>query len=197
MVNGLLMAGVGYAIRALVLRTLGLQAVGLYQSAFAIGGVYVAFILQAMAADFYPRLTAVAADDGACCRLVNEQAAVTLLLTGPGIVATMTFAPLVLAVLYSRDFQGAAPVLRWICLGMTLRVISWPMAFVLPAKNCQAAFFLSELAWAVAHLGLAWVCVSVHPKRMVFVAFCISPIDWKPDALLAKRTRQTTSILPI
>jgi PST family polysaccharide transporter len=156
MLSSLMMTGVAYLVRALVLRTLGFHAVGLYQSSYTVGGIYVAFILQAMAADFYPRLTAGASDDRACSRLVNEQAEVSLLMTGPGIVATMTFAPLVLTVLYSREFDDAAAVLRWICLGMTLRVMSWPMAFVLPAKGCQGRFFCGELSWALVHLGLAW-----------------------------------------
>ena len=41
-----------------VLHKIGLEATGLYQSAWTLGGLYVGFILQAMGADFYPRLTA-------------------------------------------------------------------------------------------------------------------------------------------
>ena len=49
--------GAAYTIRLIVLRNAGLEAAGLYQAAWVLGGLYVAFILQAMGADFYPRLT--------------------------------------------------------------------------------------------------------------------------------------------
>ena len=55
------------------------------QAAWVFGGLYVGFILQAMGADFYPRLTAVAKDNTECNRLVNEQAEVGLLIAGPGV----------------------------------------------------------------------------------------------------------------
>ncbi len=43
---------------------------------------------------FYPRLTGVAKDNVATNRMVNEQAQVSLLLAGPGVIATLTLAPL-------------------------------------------------------------------------------------------------------
>src|SRR5208337_3484581 len=95
MSSGLMTMGVAYAVRVIVLRKVGFEASGFYQSAWTLGGLYVGFILQAMAADFYPRLTASAHDNAACNRLVNEQTRVGLLLAGPGVVATLTFAPVV------------------------------------------------------------------------------------------------------
>ena len=76
--SAVLTLGAAYAIRLIVLRKIGFEAAGLYQSAWALGGLYVGFILQAMTTDFYPRLTAVAKDDAECNRLVNEQTEVGL-----------------------------------------------------------------------------------------------------------------------
>ena len=59
---------------------------------------------RAWRADFYPRLTASAHDNTVCNRLVNEQARVGLLLAGPGVIATLTFAPLVIALFYNTRF---------------------------------------------------------------------------------------------
>ena len=159
MASGLLMMGAAYVVRLIVLRHVGLDAAGLYQAAWTLGGLYVGFILQAMGADFYPRLVGVANDHPRCNRLVNEQAQVGLLLVAPGVLATLTFAPLVIAVFYSAEFDMAVEVLRWICLGMTLRVITWPMGFIIIAKGKQAIFFGTELAWTVVSVGLAWICV--------------------------------------
>ncbi len=74
MISSMMTLGVAYAVRVTLLHKLGLQATGYYQSAWTFGGLYVSFILQAMAADFYPRLTNSINDHETCNRLVNEQA---------------------------------------------------------------------------------------------------------------------------
>jgi enterobacterial common antigen flippase len=152
--------GAAYVIRIIVLRKAGVEAAGLYQAAWALGGLYVGFVLQAMGADFYPRLTGSARDNGECNRLVNEQAQISLLLAGPGVIATLAVAPLVLAVFYSVEFQSAVGLLRWICLGMMLRVVAWPMGFIVLAKGKQQIFFWTEAAATIVHVGLAWLLVT-------------------------------------
>jgi antigen flippase len=171
MASGLMTMGVAYAVRIAVLHKLGLEATGLYQSAWTLGGLYVGFILQAMGADFYPRLTASIGSNEKSNRLVNEQALAGLLLAGPGVLATLTFAPLVIALFYSAKFGAAVGVLRWICLGATLQVITWPMGFIIVAKGRQGLFFLSELAWTIIAVGLAWFCVTRYGLNGAGIAF--------------------------
>jgi PST family polysaccharide transporter len=108
-----------------------------------------------MGADFYPRLTAICDDDEACNRLVNEQAQIGLLLAGPGLLATLSLAPLVIGLFYSPQFHEAGNALRWICLGMMLRVVAWPIGFIIVAKGAQTIFFVTEVAAAVVHFSLA------------------------------------------
>jgi enterobacterial common antigen flippase len=169
--SGSLMMGAAYAVRTIVLREVGMEAAGFYQAAWTLGGLYVGNILQAMGADFYPRLVAAAEDDARCNRLVNEQEQVSLLLAGPGVLATLTFAPLVIAVFYSATFAGAVELLRWLCLGMALRVISWPMGYVIIARGRKALFFGTELAWAIANVGLTWIGVKSIGLNGAGIAF--------------------------
>jgi enterobacterial common antigen flippase len=171
MASGFLMMGSAYAVNTIVTRSLGLDAAGLYQSAWTLGGLYVGFVLQAMGADFYPRLVGVAKDDPQCNRLVNEQAQVSLLLAGPGVIATLTFAPLVIALMYTAKFSEAVDILRWICLGMTMRVITWPMGFIIVAKGRQTIFFVTELAWTIVNVSLAWLCVQSFGVNGAGMAF--------------------------
>jgi PST family polysaccharide transporter len=174
MASGLMTMGVAYAVRITVLHKVGYEATGLYQSAWTLGGLYVAFILQAMGADFYPRLTAHANDNAVCNRLVNEQAHVGLLLAVPGVIATLTLAPVVIALLYSSKFAPAVGLLRWICLGVTLQVITWPMGFIIIAKGRQKIFLACELAWTVVSLGLAWSCINTFGLNGAGIAFFAS-----------------------
>src|SRR5204862_2425167 len=88
MASAFLTMGSAYAIRIIVLRLVGVEAAGLYTAAWALGGLYVGIILQAMGADYYPRLTGVAKNNPECNRLVNEQAQISLLLAGSGVIGT-------------------------------------------------------------------------------------------------------------
>jgi antigen flippase len=160
MASAILTTGAAYAVRSLVRHNIGFEAAGLYQSAWALGGLYVGFILQAMGTDFYPRLTAVARDNLECNRLVNEQAQISLLLAGPGVIATLTIAPLVIAIFYDTTFVGAVEPLRWICLGMILRVIAWPMGFIILAKGARSILFWTEVAATLVHVGLAFLLIA-------------------------------------
>jgi len=166
-----LTTGAAYAVRTMVLRMIGFEAAGFYSSAWTIGGLYVGFILQAMGADFYPRLTAVAADNTECNRLVNEQAQISLLLAGPGVIATITFTPIVIALFYSAKFGAAVEVLRWICLGATLQVITWPMGFIPMAKGKSNLIVATELAWAIVNVGLSWLCLKSFGLKGAGIAF--------------------------
>lgn len=172
MASGFLTMCSAYAIRMIVLREGGAEAAGLYQAAWGLGGLYVGIILQAMGADFFPRLTGVAGDNAECNRLVNEQMQVSILLAGPGVLATLTLAPLVLNLFYSPEFQAAVDMLRWICLGMMLRIFAWPMGFIMLAKNAQKIFFWAEVLVAVVHVGLAWLLVSWLGPTGAGIAFC-------------------------
>lgn len=174
MVTTLLAFGAAYLIRIMVLRGLGEEQAGYYQAAWGLGGMYVGIILQSMGADFYPRLTGVAKDNVACNRLVNEQAEVSLLLAGPGVMATLTLAPLVIQFFYSKHFGPAVEVLRWVSLGMLLRVVSWPMGYVLLAKGARKAFFWSELIGAVLQVGLVWLLLPGFQLKGAGIAFAAS-----------------------
>jgi len=158
--SGVMSAAVAYLVRAILMHRVGLEAVGLYQAASTLSGLYIDFILTAMGRDFYPRLTAAAQDDAACNRLVNEQTEVGLLLAAPGILATLSFTPLVLGMFYTSKFGPAAEVLRWMALGLLLRVASWPMLILLPARGESKWFFAIQFAANVVHLSLIYFGIS-------------------------------------
>jgi antigen flippase len=171
MASGLVIIAAAYAVRIIVLRKAGLDAAGVYYAAWTLGGLYIGFVLQSLGVDFYPRLVGVAHDDQECNRLVNEQAQVSLLLAVPGILITLTLAPLAISLFYSAKFASAVDVLRWICLGMALRVLTWPIAYIIVAKNRQRLFMGIDLAWAVVNVGLTWWCVEAFGINGAGIAF--------------------------
>ena len=200
MASGLLTAGAAFVIRILVVQHDGVAAAGNYQAAWSLGGIYVGFILQAMGTDFYPRLSAVGTDDAACNRAVNEQSMVSVLLAAPGLLATLALSPWVMAVFYSTQFADAVPLLRWFCLGMLLRVVAWPMGFIILAKGAQRIFFWTEVAATIVHVGLAWLLLGVvgltgaglafvglyvwHGLLIYFLVRRMSGFRWSRDNLM-------------
>ena len=160
-----------FAVRAIVTRSLGLNEAGLYQSAWVLGGVYMGYILQAMGADFYPRLTAAARDNAECNRLINEQIEVGMLAAIPGVLATLAFTPMVMQVFYTKQFGGAVDLLRWISLGMLLRVASWPMGYFLMARGERKLYFWTEFLCHALYITLIWVGVKEFGLTGAGVAF--------------------------
>jgi PST family polysaccharide transporter len=102
---------------------------------------------------------------------VNEQAQVSLLLAVPGVLATLTLAPLAIALFYSAQFSGSISILRWICLGMAVRVLTWPIGYIVVAKNVQVLFLAIEVAWTMVNVGLTWWFVKAYGVDGTGMAF--------------------------
>jgi PST family polysaccharide transporter len=155
---GIAMVGTGIVgslmqlwIRIDVAKVLGAQSLGQYQAAWTISMQYVSFVLGAMGADYYPRLTGVIHDHKAAGRLVNEQTEIAMLLSAPVFIAMMTATPWVIHFLYAASFTPAIEILRWQVLGDVLKVASWPLGFVNLAAGDGVIFFSVEsTVWLVA-----------------------------------------------
>ena len=171
MSSAVLAAAIAYVVRIVIARQLGFEAAGIFQAATTLSSVYCGFILSAMAADFLPRLSAVAEDDATCNRLVNEQVEVGLLLALPGICGTLAFSPLIVQLLYSPQFEPATDVLRWQVIGTLLRVASWPMGYMLLAKGRARLYFWTELSYNLLYLALIWIGVSLWGLPGAGIAF--------------------------
>ena len=171
MATSLMTTAVMYLIMMLVMRQLGVGSVGFYQASTTLSSLYIGIILGAMGMDFYPRLTSVAADNNACNRMVNEQTEVGLLIAAPGILATLTFAPIIIQIFYSSTFTPAYEILRWQILGIGLRVVSWPMGFILLAKGKGKIFFWTELAANAANVALVWSGMAFFGLKGTGMAF--------------------------
>ena len=192
-----------------MLQQFGLGDVGIYQAAFSLCGILVGFVLGAMGADYYPRLTAAAGDNASVHRMVNEQSQISILLALPGLAAMMIFAPLIIKLFYAASFTTAVPILRWCILGILGRVFSWPMGFVILAKGKGTVFFVTEAFAGILHLaavfffiriwgingaGIAFmVLYLVHTSLMLFVMHRFVGTTWDRQTL--KLTAMATTVM--
>ena len=185
--GGLLSIGVDLVARSMITRDYGIDAAGYYQAAWALSGMFAGFVLGAMAADYYPRLTGTIEKRLEAVRLINEQIEIGLLLALPGLLATLAFAPLVIRVLYSEDFFVAATLLPWFMLGVFGRVVSWPCGFVQLALGKSRWFFATQTIFAVLHLVLLFWLVPTFGVIGAAYAFALAYFVYAPIIVLVAR----------
>jgi PST family polysaccharide transporter len=144
-------------VRILVQQELGMAALGYFQAAFTISITYLGFVLTAMGTDYFPRLSAAIKEPVTAARLVNEQSEIALLLCGPILVTLIGVAPWVVPLLYASDFAQSVEVLRWLLLADILKVLSWPLGFVLLASGAGRAYFVAEAIGASVFVGVTYL----------------------------------------
>jgi len=171
MVSGVVVTIGHLVVRTLVQREMGASALGQFQAAWAIAMTYIGFVLGAMGTDYFPRLTGVVHDHVAANRLVNEQSEVALLLAGPVFLAMLGLAPWVIELLYSSEFGPAAAVLRWQVLGDVLKVVSWPLGYIILAAGDGRTFMLVESFAIATFAGFTWIGLPLIGVEATGVAF--------------------------
>lgn len=159
------------ATLTLVQRTLGPEAMGHFQAAWTVGMMYLGFVLGAMSTDYFPRLTAAINDAALVRRLVNEQTEVSLLLCAPVFLAMLGCAPWVIQIVYSAEFGPAVDILRWQLLGDILKVLSWPLAFVILARGAAKTFVTIEALAMAAFLAMIWIGIPLVGVTITGIAF--------------------------
>ncbi|SFF42618.1 polysaccharide transporter, PST family [Fontimonas thermophila] len=176
MLSGLVTTLGHLAVRTLVQRELGTEALGHFQAAWAIGMTYLGFVLGAMGTDYYPRLTAAIGDPVTATRLVNEQTEVALLLCAPVLLAMLGLAPWVIRMLYTAEFGPAVDILRWQLLGDILKVMSWPLGFAILVTGAGKTFVFTEsvgIGVFVLGVPLLMPLMGVEATGLAFLAMYI------------------------
>jgi PST family polysaccharide transporter len=141
-----------FVIRAFLTKELSIESTGLFQSVWTIATIYIALILRSMGSDFFPRLSKIARNKDKIKKLVNEQTYIILIIITPAATALMLFSDFILTLLYSSDFTVASSILRWMVLGSFIRVLGWPISFILLAKNKGKMFLYSEIIFYAVYL---------------------------------------------
>lgn len=129
------------------------SVLGLYVVASTLLITYVGMIFSAMSTDFYPRLTVVQKVNSQVKEMVNDQIEVALLLITPLILGFYFLAPVVVRLLYSKDFLNVVLILKLALLAIIVKAIIWPLAFVILAKGEKKLYFKQELIGDAMNIG--------------------------------------------
>jgi O-antigen/teichoic acid export membrane protein len=175
-------------IRIVVGNTLGAASLGHFQAAWMISMQYISFVLGAMTADYFPRLTSVIHKHKAATRMVNEQIEVALLLSAPIFIAVIGLTSWVVNLLYSSEFMPATDVLRWQILGDVLKVASWPLSWVIVAAGASKTSFGTESFAFLMMGGVVAGFASRVGLQITGIAFLFAYVAYLPLVYwLAKR----------
>lgn len=153
--------GVQIALPILVLHVLSQDAVGFQRAAMAVSVVYIGFLLNAMAQDYYPRVSAASHDSNRLHELANEQHRLILMLGAPVVVGMMALAPILVPLMYTGEFRPAVGILEWQLMADVFKLSSWTISFVILARAGSVPYFVIESIGGVSLLlgtllGMHW-----------------------------------------
>ena len=166
--------GASYIIRIYISQKGDLDDVGLYQAGFAIIFSYVGLVFNAMATDYYPKLSGVAKDTKKAIKLINQQAEIGLLILAPILTIFLVFINEIVIVLYSDQFVGVNEMIHWAALGMYFKLASWVMAFLFLAKGHSKLFFWNELSFNIYMLGFNMLGYTFYGLEGLGVSFFVT-----------------------
>jgi PST family polysaccharide transporter len=169
--SGLMLSAVSLAANLLITNTINLESVGIYTAAFALSGIFTNVLITAMAADYYPHLVEIKHDLNAMNELANYQTEIALLISIPGLLATLCFAPSIIRIFYSAEFLPSISLLQWFILGSLFRVISWPITYIVVALGKNRWFFISQTYYNILHIGLIFFGLLLFGLNGVAIAY--------------------------
>lgn len=143
--TGLIGSGVSYLVIAFISNRGGMSEVGLYNAGWSITNQYVGLVFAAMGADYFPRLAGVHTDNAKIKEMVNQQAEIAILIIAPIMLLYLFSLPILIPLLYTKEFLTIIPFTQWVVLGMLFKVATWTMGFIILAKGDTKLFFLTEV----------------------------------------------------
>jgi antigen flippase len=199
-VSGAVAALMTYLSRIYLASYFDIETVGIYQSSWTISNLYVGMILGAMGVDLMPRLMKIIDDKSKIRKAVNEQMELGVLVSSIGIAAILLSSSLILNVLYSDKFSVGESVIRWHILGVSLRLLAFPLSYAIVAKEKVLMYiFVQTVFWVADYLllilfsnlfGFDGLGLNFFIAYIVYFTLCwlinIKIIDFRPSKQLIK-----------
>lgn len=174
MLSGLVFMLSIWLVRLEVQEVFGVEGVGQFQAGWGVTTIYLQLVFQAMSRDYYPRLSALSDQPEGMITLVNEQIHLSLLIATPLIIAAIILAPFIVQILYSSAFKAAVPQMQWLAMGTLLKVLSWPLGYIILALKRPVIFFITESIGALGFWVLSMYAVGQWGLDGIGVAYSIN-----------------------
>ena len=144
MFSFMLMTLFTFMLNAFISNIGSVEDVGYYQAAFSICGQGMALVTTILAADYFPRLSAIESDRRTLKFTVNQQTELMLFIIAPVSVVLMTVAPLLVTVLLSAKFQIVATLIRVMLIALIFRTLWILLSYIILAKGDKRTYFIYD-----------------------------------------------------
>jgi O-antigen/teichoic acid export membrane protein len=145
-----------YIVRAFILRKTNIDTVGQFQASWMISKTYIGVILNAMLADYFPRLSSMNKDNISSNKLINEQLEMTLVIGIPMILTFFCFANPIIRILYSDSFHQSINLLQWNLAALFFTLISWPLGVMFLAKGKGIYSIINDSIWSIIFISIIY-----------------------------------------
>lgn len=169
--------GVQRALPIFILPLLGAIGVGFYRAAAGITVRYLWLFTTAIEKDYFPRLVAARNRPEELHRRVNDQHRLLMGMATLWIVTAIALTPLLVPILYTRDFIPTIGVLEWQLMGDIPRLAGWIMEYAILVECGSLVYFGIELATGITLLLVTWLAISiwglVGAGIAYFITYCV------------------------
>ena len=141
---GVLNSGADMLIRSYLNVVGDLDTVGLYNAGFVLTTTYAGLVFSTLETEYFPRLSAIAADPLKTIDTVNRQIEVTLLIVAPMLTMLIIGLPVIVPLLFTSEFTPVVSMSQVVLLSMFLRAVYLPIGYITLAKGDSLQFFFLE-----------------------------------------------------
>lgn len=173
-IAGLIASLSRYVLNAYISNNGGVEVVGLYNAGWGVISQYTAVVFAAMATDYFPRLSAIHSDNNKVQELVRQQSETAVLILTPLLALLIVMMPLVIRVLYTKEFMPMLMFANLTILGIHFKTLSWAMGYIYLAKSDGRLFLILEIISGSIILGLNLLCYHFYGLNGLGVSFIIS-----------------------
>jgi len=153
-ITGIVIFTTTYLLQIYIRYMGGLDEVGYYTAGFLIINSYVGMVFNAMGTDYFPRLSSIHTDNAQVQIAVRNQATIAILLITPIITTFFIAAPLIVKILYSKEFLVIIGLISWGVLGMVFKAVSWSVGYVILAKGDSKIFVKTSIGFSLLMLAM-------------------------------------------
>jgi len=145
---------ISYGFMAYLNNYADISVTGYYNAGFTLVNRYVGLVFTAISMEYFPRLASVARSRHRTGVFVSNQIYLAVAVIVPVALLFIAASPLVVRLLYDREFLVIVPFVVWAMTGTVLRAVSWCMAFVIVARGDGKIYLSTEILSCVISITL-------------------------------------------
>ncbi|MEO8378958.1 MAG: hypothetical protein ABI779_04765 [Acidobacteriota bacterium] len=178
LISGVVAVAVPLAVRSLVIRGFDLEGAGIFDAAWTLSMSYVLIVLTSFSSYYLPTLSGLHHPE-ARRELIARVLRVAIILMLPLVTMVIVFKPLVITLLYSREFTPSLSIMRWMLIGDYFKVMSWVFSYTMLAYADLKMFIGTEVIWGTLTLAAAVFSVRVlHSLEALGFTFALLTMSY-------------------